>query len=184
MTLSSILWRRLDTPGHDACRLEGVDAGWKLDGTAVFREDGSPAWLTYHVVCDRAWRTLHGQVSGWLRGKCVEFTMERTDQGIWTLNGAAQPGLENCVDLDFSFTPATNLPQIRRIALATGQAADVPAAWLDAAAATLTLLPQRYERRSVTTYWYQAPSLNYAGLLEVCSTGFIRRYPGLWEAEP
>jgi hypothetical protein len=110
--------------------------------------------------------------------------MERTNQGGWTLNSVAVPGLESCVDLDFSFTPATNLPQLRRIALAAGQTADVPVAWLDAAAGALTLLPQRYERRSGDTYWYQAPSLNYEGLLEVSSTGFIRRYPGLWEAEP
>src|SRR5207244_2474062 len=40
MEVAAILWRRLDTPGHDACRLERSDAGWELDGTAVFREDG------------------------------------------------------------------------------------------------------------------------------------------------
>lgn len=103
---------------------------------------------------------------------------------MWTLNGAAVPGLESYVDLDLGFTPATNLPQLRRVALADGQGADVPVAWLDVSAGTLTVLPQRYERRSATTYWYEAPSVNYAGLLEVDSTGFIRRYPGLWEAEP
>jgi len=34
--VSSVLWRRLDTPGHDVCRLEKSDAGWKLEGVAVF----------------------------------------------------------------------------------------------------------------------------------------------------
>jgi hypothetical protein len=92
--------------------------------------------------------------------------------------------LESCVDLDFGFTPATNLLQLQRVALAVGQVADVPVAWLDVSAGTLTVLPQRYERRSATTYWYESPSANYEGLLEVAPTGFIRRYPGLWEAEP
>ncbi len=184
MAVTSILWRRLDTPGHDACRLEGSDAGWQLDGTAVFRHDGIPARLSYHVACDLAWRTQHGQVSGWLGLQSVEFSIARTTGGAWTLNGAVVSSLGNCVDLDLGFTPATNLLQLRRLALAEGQAADAPAAWLNVSAGTLEVLPQRYERRAGATYWYEAPSVDYAALLEVTPTGFIRRYPGLWEAEP
>jgi hypothetical protein len=183
MAIASILWRRLDTPGHDACRLQGSDAGWQLEGTAVFCKDGIPARLAYYVTCDLAWRTKQGQIHGWLGAQSVEFTIARTSGGVWTLNGASVPGLESYVDLDLGFTPATNLPQLRRVALAVGQAADVPVAWLDVSSGSLTALPQRYERRSEATYWYEAPSVNYEGLLEVDSTGFIRRYPGLWEAE-
>lgn len=182
--VAAILWRRLDTPGHDACRLGGSGAGWTLEGTAVFRHEGGPAWLTYHVACDLAWRTRQGTVHGWLGMRPVEFGIARTPGGVWTLNGAVVPGLEPLVDLDFGFTPATNLPQLRRAALAPGQAADVPVAWLDVTAGTLTVLPQRYERRAEAAYWYEAPSVDYAGLLEVTDAGFVRRYPGLWEAEP
>jgi hypothetical protein len=178
-----VLWRRLDTPGHDACRLERSDAGWQLDGTAVFREDGAPAQLAYRVVCDLSWRTLRGYVLGWVGARRVEFIIARTPQGVWTLGGADVPGLESYVDLDFGFTPATNLPQVCRLTLAEGQAADVPVAWLDVSAGTLEVLPQRYERRSEASYWYEAPSVGYAGLLEVDPTGFIRLYPGLWEME-
>jgi hypothetical protein len=183
MATASILWRRLDIPGHDACRLEGSDAGWRLDGTAVFREAGAPAVLDYSLVCDLAWRTEHGRVRGWLGERSIELAIERTAAGVWTLNGAVVRGLERCVDLDFGFTPATNLPQLRRVALALGQSANMPAAWLDISASTLVVLPQRYERRAQTTYWYEAPSVGYADVLEVGPTGFIRRYPGLWEAE-
>jgi hypothetical protein len=179
----TILWRRLDTPGHDACRLDGNEAGWRLDGTAVFHDSGAPAVLDYSLVCDLAWRTQRGDVHGWLGERSVELVIERTAEGVWTLNDAVVPGLERCVDLDFGFTPATNLPQLRRAALALGQSADVPAAWLDVSAGALVELPQRYERRTRTTYWYEAPSVGYADLLEVGPTGFIRLYPGLWEAE-
>ena len=102
---------------------------------------------------------------------------------MWTLNGAVVSGLENCVDLDFGFTPATNLLQLRRLALALEEAANVPVAWLDVSAGTLEVLHQRYERRSETTYWYEAPRFDYAAMLEVTAAGFIRRYPGLWEEE-
>jgi uncharacterized protein len=182
--IASVLWRRLDTPGHDACRLEQGVAGWTLDGAAVFSENGVPARLLYQVACDPSWRTEHGEVRGWLGGQSVEFRVERTTEGVWTLNGELAPGLGHCLDLDFGFTPATNLIQLRRSALAEGQAADVPVAWLDVSAGRLDALPQRYERRSETTYWYEAPRFDYAALLEVDPAGFIRRYPGLWESEP
>ncbi|HVE78211.1 MAG TPA: putative glycolipid-binding domain-containing protein [Gemmatimonadaceae bacterium] len=181
--VASVLWRRLDTPGHDCCRLEERDDGWRLEGTAVFRHEATPARLTYVVACDRAWRTVRGDVRGWLGARAIELTIARAKGGPWTLDGAAVPGLESYVDLDLDFTPATNLLQLRRIALADGQAADVPVAWLDVSVGTLTALPQRYERRSESTYWYESPSAGYEGLLEVDATGFIRRYPGLWESE-
>ena len=45
-TIATILWRRLDTPGHDVCRLEHDGESWQLDGAAVFRhDDGRPAEL-------------------------------------------------------------------------------------------------------------------------------------------
>ncbi len=184
MIIASILWRRLDTPGHDACRLEQDAGGWRLEGTAVFRHENVPARLAYHVVCDGAWHARRGHVRGWLGADSVDFSITRASTGVWTINAVVVPDLEDCVDLDFGFTPATNLPQLRRLALEVGQAGDAPAAWLDVAAGTLTLLPQRYERRTEATYWYEAPTAQYAALLEVAPTGFIGRYPGLWEAEP
>jgi len=182
--MSSILWRRLDSPGHDACRLVPHDSGWKLEGTAVFGTGALPACLTYAVVCDGSWRSERGQVSGWIGERSVEFVVERTVGAAWTLNGREVPGLEHCDDLDLGFTPSTNLLQLRRLALAQGQGADAPAAWLDVATSALVLLAQRYERRSETSYWYEAPRFGYAELIEVDAGGFVRRYPRLWETSP
>src|SRR5687768_2176604 len=138
MTRAFALWRRLDTPGHDACTLDDTADGWQLEGTAVFLHEGTPARLTYTVVCDAAWRTSHGHLHGWLGGQSVDVTVVRTTAGVWTLNGKVVPGLESYVDLDLGFTPATNLQQLRRVALADGESADVTVAWLDAPFGTLT----------------------------------------------
>jgi uncharacterized protein len=182
-TLSATaLWRRLDSPGHDACRLDTDGAAWRLDGAAVGRhDDGRPARLAYLVETDAAWRTRQGQVRGWIGAQAVELDIVRAEDGGWTLNGAPVPGLEALVDLDLGFTPATNVLPLRRLALPVGGAADAPAAWLDVAAGTLSILQQRYERRSATTYAYATP--RYAELLEIAPTGFIRRYPDGWEME-
>jgi hypothetical protein len=180
-SIASMTWRRLDVPGHDACRLEQTAQGWALDGTAVFQEH-APARVAYRVECDRAWITRRGHVTGWLGTQALDVTFIRNDDGIWTLNGVPVDAVSHCVDLDLGFTPATNLLQIRRLALKVGESADAPVAWFDLEATTLVALPQRYERRTQTSYWYESPTANYAAMLDVTPDGFVRTYPALWES--
>ena len=181
MPTTSMLWRRLDTPGHDACRLTRMDAGWQLDGAAVFLHDRTPAQLAYLVACDDAWRTQRGEVRGWIGAHAIDWRITG-DDGAWSVNGEPIGGLDDCIDLDFGFTPATNLLQIRRVMLPQGVAVELPVAWLDPFAGTLDRLPQRYERRGAQSLWDEAPRFDYKALLEVNADGFISRYPGLWEA--
>jgi hypothetical protein len=107
----------------------------------------------------------------------------RSAAGAWTVNGEVADGLDHLVDLDYGFTPATNLPQLQRINLAVGEAADVPVAWIDATVGSLTPLPQRYERRSPSKYWYESPTAAYRAMLQVLPNGLVRVYPTLWEVE-
>jgi len=183
MTTHSALWRRLDTPGHDACRLAGTEHGWELAGTAVFRHHGEAVRLSYRLACDPAWHARRGEVRGFVGADAVDLAVERTASGAWNFDGRACPGLEGCTHLDLGFTPATNLPQLRQLALQVGDAADLPVAWLDVPPSDLLVLPQRYERRSEEAYWYEAPSVGYAAVLELAPSGFVRRYPGLWVIE-
>src|SRR5262249_19120428 len=66
MTNVSVIWRRLDQPGHEAARLSFQGTEWRLTGTAVFASDGRPCRLDYLVACDADWRTRSGRVTGWL----------------------------------------------------------------------------------------------------------------------
>jgi len=181
MEILTGLWRRLDVPGHDACMLEAGDDGACLRGMAVFVHESEAARLHYEVTCDREWRALRGRVSGSIGAASVDYAFARDDH--WSMNGVAVPGLEHCLDLDFGFTPATNILPLSRLALNVGDAADAPAAWFDVDTKTLNELPQRYTRRSETTYWYESPTANYAAELMMRPGGFTRVYPGLWESE-
>jgi hypothetical protein len=179
----SILWRRLDDAGHDACRLVEKEGGWRLEGAAVFLHEGVPACLDYKVDCDGAWRTREGAVHGWGGERFVDFRVTRAPDGVWTLNGQVMPDVTGCVDLDLGFTPATNLFQLRRVALQVGQAADVPVAWIDVPGDSLDMVRQRYERRTAEKYWYESPPFDYYALLRVNAAGFVLKYPDLWEAK-
>lgn len=177
----TILWRRLDAPGHDACRLVPRESGWRLEGAAAFQHENEPAALAYEAECDAAWRTTRGAVRGWVGGRRFDLDIVHGADGAWTLDGRVVSGLDGCVDIDLGFTPATNLFQLRRIALDVGQGADVPVAWIDVLGDTLEAVHQRYERRAPNAYWYESPRFDYFELLRVDATGFVEIYPNLWE---
>ena len=139
--------------------------------------------LDYRMLGDQAFHTISGEVRGFRGTSRVEHRVARTSSGF-RLDGRLQRGLDACAHLDLGFTPSTNLFQIRSLNLARGEAADVPVAWLDLAKGRLNRLEQRYERRSATAYWYDAPRFRYHALLEVLPNGFVARYPKLWELEP
>jgi hypothetical protein len=176
------LWRRLDVPGHDAARLMPTNEGWRLCGTSVFKHQNGPTSLTYSVIVDAQWRTIRGRVRGFVGDSLVEHSIDRDVDG-WRLDGVLVPGLGRLLDLDYAFTPATNLLQIRRVAPDVGASVELPVAWFDVDAGVLTELPQRYERQSESTYRYTAPSVPYEGLLELSPNGFALTYPGLWQME-
>ncbi|MGK6309353.1 putative glycolipid-binding domain-containing protein [Variovorax sp. DT-64] len=182
--VATMFWRRLDLPGHDACRLEKHSDGWQLDGAAVFRsENGQPARLDYRVHCDKAWHAKWGRVRGWVGSLPVDFAIARAANGEWSLNDQRMPDLAHCTDLDLGFTPATNLLPLRRLNLQVGESAEAPAAWLDLDDEGLSALAQHYERRSEIEYWYQSPRFDYEGLLLTTPDGFVTHYPTLWQPE-
>ena len=182
-TVATVLWRRLDGPGHDACRLEANDSAWMIDGAAVFQDRaGQVAQLHYRVRCDRHWHTQWGTVRGWLGPRAVDLSIVREPRG-WVLNDVPAPELGHCLDLDLGFTPATNLLAIRRLQLELGQRADAPAAWLDLPTQALGELAQRYERLDDSSYSYEAPRFDVAQQLRVSPEGMVLDYPGLWQAE-
>ena len=109
--------------------------------------------VAYRVEVDARWETRRGLISGFFGDQTIAHEIRR-DNGGWRLNGAAVEGLDRLVDLDFGFTPATNVLQLSRVALKPGQSAEVPVVWFDLDSASLAELPQTYERRSETSYWY------------------------------
>jgi uncharacterized protein len=176
----TVLWERLDVPGHDAARLAAVPGGgWNLRGMAVFVHGGAPAWLGYDVALDAGWATVAARIDGWIGGEAYACGVARGADG-WVLDGRPQPGLDHLADLDLGFTPATNLTQLRRVAPEIGAAVALPVAWLEAGASALVELEQHYRRRDRDSYDYAAPGVGYRAVLELDRDGFVRDYPGLW----
>ncbi|WP_295548316.1 putative glycolipid-binding domain-containing protein [uncultured Pseudacidovorax sp.] len=184
-TLATLIWRRLDLPGHDACRVRHDGERGRIEGCAVFRDGGGgSARLSYEVVCDARWHTQSARVEGWLSDEYVQLSIYHDARQGWHFNGTPVPSVAHCIDIDLGFTPATNLLPVRRLRLAPGEQAEVPAAWLDPSTLRLQALPQRYRRLDASRYHYWAPTLGFEAELRVGPEGVVHDYPGLWQAEP
>lgn len=179
----SILWRGIDMPGHDACRLFSADSRWHLSGAAVFLHEQQPCCLNYDVVSDANWRTTGAKVSGWLGQDAIELEITVGPDLRWRINGVEKPAVGGCIDVDLNFTPATNLLPIRRLDLSINEAAEVNAAWLRFPEFELEPLPQVYKRLDEFTYHYESGGGSFVSELKVNAVGFVTDYGGLWQAE-
>jgi hypothetical protein len=179
----SMLWSRLDSPGHEFCRLSFQDSGWRLAGSAVFSHNKRPCCLDYLLICNSEWEMLSGRVAGFVGDETVRIELSVDSTRRWRLNGRECPKVAGCIDLDLAFSPSTNMQPIRRLSLDIGQEAKVRAAWLRFPGFTLEPLEQLYRRIDVITYRYESAGGTFVTELHVNEAGFITLYPDLWQAE-
>lgn len=180
--VASARWRRLDVQGRDTCVLSREDNGWILNGAAEFPHEQGPARVSYRIECAIDWSTRAARFHGAVGDRRVTADIAR-QKGVWSLNGVDLPELGPLIDIDFGFTPATNVILMKRVSFPLDRAVALSVAWYDVGEKTLTALPQRYTRRDAHSYWYESPTADYQGLLVLASNGFVRTYPGLWEME-
>jgi hypothetical protein len=180
---ASVLWRRLDRPGHESARVSPREDGWEVAGTAVFGHEGKPCCLSYRIACDAQWRTRFADVVGWLGGDAVRVSAAVEGDGLWRVGGADVPEIAGCVDVDLNFSPSTNLLPVRRLSLAIGEEKEVRAAWLRFPSFRFEPLEQSYRRLAADRYLYRSAGGRFERELEVDGNGFVLRYPGFWEAE-
>jgi hypothetical protein len=183
MKAAAILWRRVDHPGHDSCRIRARTTGYELVGTALFLADREACRFDYRVVADQEWRTTNVQICGWRGEDEIRLQFKVSPAQRWKCNGRSIDAVEGCVDIDLAFSPATNTLPINRLKLSDGECAKLSSAWLTFPEFDLTRLDQVYRRSGPGTYSYSAPSLGFTADLTVNEFGLVTDYPGLWTQE-
>lgn len=178
-----ILWRRLDRPGHEYAALRRDESAWLLSGISLFEHEAQPCRLEYDVTCDQDWSTICATVSGWVGERNVDVRIKAHADGSWEINNEPCISVGGCKDIDFSFSPSTNLLPIRRLNLHVGQESRVRAAWLRFPDFTLEPLEQTYHRISDSTFRYESASGKFVAELHVSKSGLPLRYGDLWCAE-
>jgi hypothetical protein len=179
--MPSVLWRNLETAGMERCTLDRSPEGWRLAGTTLLAADGHPREVRWTVLTDKQWRTVtvgaHDQTPESNRG----LALKADGEGNWESGGEALTGLDGAIDVDLSWSPATNTLPIRRHQLAVGEHAETTVAWIAFPGRDIRRVTQRYERIAPTTYRFT--SGEFAADLEVAGNGLVVEYPGYWVAE-
>jgi hypothetical protein len=178
----TIVWRRLDKPGHEICNLEEFESGRKLTGIAILSHDQTPCSLEYAIDCDSEWRTNACRVSGRMGNANVALYLRR-EGAMWKVNGVEVPSVARAEDVDLGFSPSTNLLPIRRLSLKVGERATVRASWVRFPELTVELLEQTYTRVADDRYRYESAGGQFQRELKVNDVGFVIDYPDLWIAE-
>ena len=179
----TILWRRIDLPGHEVATIVREADGWRIDGVAVLVASGQPCRLAYDIRCDARWVTQSCAIRGLVGERPVHLAVERSASAVWSIDGTTQPALVGCDDVDLGFSPSTNLLPIRRLALPLGARADVRATWIRFPELTAEVLEQTYTRVSADRYLYESAGGSFRRELQIDAFGCVIDYPGLWRAE-
>jgi uncharacterized protein len=174
--VTAVLWQASDG-GGDLCVLEPAGKGHRLRGTALTHEAKQPIEIRYSVTVDAAWATRDVEVLVAFAGGDLREPVELG--GLWS-GGERPPGLEGCVDVDLSFTPATNALPVRRLELEVGEEAEIAVAWLRWPELRVERVVQRYTRLGKDRYRYTQDE--FKAELLVDEHGLVLEYEGMWRA--
>lgn len=179
----SVLWRRIDEPGHEGCRLIPRSDGLQFSGSAVFSQRGEACRLAYTIHCTAECRTLSAAVSGWVGERDIHVEVIRENTGIWQVNGAEIPAVAGCFDLDLNFSPSTNSLPIRRLGLEIGETATLRAAWLRFPSFALEPIEQSYTRLAADRYRHESAGGWFVAEITVDGLGLVLDYGEIWRRE-
>jgi hypothetical protein len=178
----TIIWHRLDTPGHESARVFLTKSRWTLTGTAVFVHDRQPCRLNYQLKCDSQWQTVAAKIAGWVGDQVIGVDISVDSDHYWRLNNEQCADVTGCIDLDLNFSPLTNTLPIRRLNLVVGQVANVRAAWLRFPSFKLESLEQIYRRVKSSKYRHESAGGSFVADFEVDQAGLVTHYPNFWRA--
>jgi uncharacterized protein len=181
--IESIIWRRLDVPGHEWAQATADETESRLYGTAIFVYEGKPCCLEYLIECDASGETVSVEIVGEAGEDIVEIEISVDGDGRWTMDGQAIPDVEGCIDIDLNFSPVTNTLPIRRLDLAVGESREVSAAWLRFPDFRLEKLIQTYTRLDENTYRYESAGGAFTRDVIVNAFGLVTEYPDYWTEE-
>lgn len=171
-------WRSLTDGGAEYAGLWRSGRAYRLEGMAI-RFAGDPWRLDYRVILDDDWFTREAMVRWSHAGDAGNITLARDAAGQWTRNGEADTALTGCTDVDFGFSPVTNLMPVRRLGTDVGASGEVGAAWLVFPDLEVRPVRQTYTRKSASTVLYQSAS-GFSAEILIDEAGFAVEYPGLW----
>jgi len=170
-----VAWRHKDL--REGFEVVFIEPRWTVHGATAAVEDGEAFAVQYAIDLSPAWGTRSARIVSFGRERHL-----RADGGAWELDGEPAPELDGIFDVDLESSAFTNAFPVHRLALAVGESADAPAAWVRATTLAVERLEQRYTRlpdddagRARFDYW--SPDLQCELVYD--ASGLVLDYPGI-----
>ncbi len=181
---ASATWRHLDArEGFEALFPVRSVGGWRLEGWTAAVEDERAWAVRYSVVVDDDGLAREARVECRSEAGSHLVRLEADGRGRWTVDGAAAPHLDGCLDVNLEASAFTNAFPVRRLRLGAGERAEAPAAYVRAPHLAVERLEQSYARLpdgdGRARYDYAAPAFDYAAVLTYDAGGLVLDYPGI-----
>lgn len=184
---SHLRWTGWDGQGLEHCDIRLSAGALTLDGVVAGNRDGRyGAHYLVRTDEDGATRELRVAYAGG-----AEIRLRAPQPGRWhdDLRDRTLPDLDGCLDVDIGVTPSTNALPIRRLRLASGQAAPIRVAYVPLPSQISgDFLPrpaeQRYTRLGPDLYRYEGLFRNFTAELQVDDLGMVLDYPGYFRRLP
>jgi hypothetical protein len=170
--------------GFEVAYFRPEPAGLNIEGTTAGYQDGLTWVVSYHLTIDHRWRTRDAWITTRTASGAVDRHIEADGRGHWRVDGQRADRLNGCLDLDLESSAMTNTLPVHRLALAEGQQAAAPAAYVRLPDAHVDLLEQSYARlenpgAGRRRYDYRAPAFDFRADLVYDDTGLVLDYPGI-----
>jgi hypothetical protein len=176
----TIRWSAWDgcEAGMEHVEISPLEGGIEFSGVVIGRDENARFGLTYRVKVDSTWRTREARLR---TASGRRLHLEGNGQGLWRVNGAENPTLQGCLDIDIQASPVTNTLPIRRLGLKAGEGLEIRLCYI--AVPSLELFPHRQRYTAVTPaklYRFESLDSGFAADLPVDEDGLVLDYPGLF----
>jgi hypothetical protein len=177
-------WRHLGArDGFEALFPVRAVGAWRLEGWTAAVEDERAWGVRYEIVVADDGLAREARVECRHEGGAASVRLEGDGRGGWAVDGDPAPHLDGCLDVDLEASAFTNAFPVRRLALAVGDRADAPAAYVRAPDLRVERLEQSYAREGdedgLARYRYASPAFGFAAVLAFDGDGLVVDYPGI-----
>ncbi|QOY92479.1 putative glycolipid-binding domain-containing protein [Massilia sp. UMI-21] len=176
--LRAYRWRSEDGAGLEHLSLHHRDEVIVADGVVIGDCGDGPFGCSYRICCDSGWRVRSLEVHA-AGGESLVLTSDGS--GRWRDgDGADQPQLTGCIDVDIAATPFTNTLPIRRLGSRLLGRTGIAVVYIPVPALAPSRLEQAYTPLPDGRYLYEGPIGAFEAVLELDADGLVLRYPALF----
>lgn len=171
-------WRSEDGAGLEHLSLQQRDDVIVADAVVIGERGDGAFGCSYRICCDLRWRVRSVEVHA---AGAESLVLTGDGEGNWRDgDGAAQPHLSGCIDVDIAATPFTNTLPIRRLGASLGQRTAIAVVYVPTPSLAARRAEQAYTRLANGRYLYESLDSSFRAELDVDAEGLVLRYPALF----